>query len=325
MRITDRPVAFKRADYEEALQHIVGALRTDPAVSSILRFGNITTPGISDLDVMVVVKQGAKTTATGFEGFPERFKGLFTHGIMGVCEDSFHRNHRLNDWSDYHVLHGTLPSEPPSPVINPQQLVALQRQIALEFLLINCIDIAIQKEYGVIKLRSYLQHVKGIRYDLKLLGITDHWLYPMVAELQHWINNWFSDTPNDSTIVAYFKKFERALFTFTAEELAKGDMYLPERASYRIAKNIPLHKASSFFIERAGTILPSLLAGVLGKKHFRILNKFNTFEVGTPFTSHATDPILEDRFRFMSAMKHYNREHLPNLTTLSSGLIYILI
>ena len=51
-------------------------------------------------------------------------------------------------------------------------------------------DLAIQLEYGIVKLRAFLQHAKGLIYDLDLLDIQSGELRTMITGLRERIVNW---------------------------------------------------------------------------------------------------------------------------------------
>src|SRR5215207_1005947 len=95
----NRPVFTDRAQYDRAIQDISSQLAAIPGVKTVYRFGNITTPGISDIDLLVVFQNKVPCNASGFENV----KGhdyLFTHGIMALCEDHFYRNQDYTIWSE---------------------------------------------------------------------------------------------------------------------------------------------------------------------------------------------------------------------------------
>lgn len=52
------PQHIKRSDYAKLERHCVAVAKRHPGVCSVLRIGSITSPGISDLDLVIVLKDG---------------------------------------------------------------------------------------------------------------------------------------------------------------------------------------------------------------------------------------------------------------------------
>jgi hypothetical protein len=163
--------------------------------------------------------------------------------------------------------------------------------------------------------------VKGLRYDLEYLGQMDSWLAPKIAQLQHWINGWFEDTPSDKVISEYFKDFLKHYSAFTEKLLEKSPIYLPNLPHYSIAKNIELVNGDKVTSTRNGILLPAISSRLLGLKYPKAQNKLNAFRFSAPITIQSPNSILEKRFQLLSDVKKYNSEYLSNLTTLTSGLI----
>src|SRR5690349_3010096 len=85
----DVPHKRETADYSACVDHLIKKISADKNVLSIYRFGNLTTPGISDIDLLVVYRDGVRSDLNPFEKFPDSFSGLFTHGVDAVCENHF--------------------------------------------------------------------------------------------------------------------------------------------------------------------------------------------------------------------------------------------
>ena len=105
-RLINRPEAIPREDYQAAADFIVSQSGSIPGLKSIYRFGNITAPGISDLDLLFVFEDQASCQLNGFENLPLKFRKVFTHGIMALSESHFNKNHRLTLWSQHQLIAG---------------------------------------------------------------------------------------------------------------------------------------------------------------------------------------------------------------------------
>ena len=321
LRYIDRPVPAPASLYTEALDFIGSHYAKNDDVSAVYRFGSINHPGISDLDILVIYKNGIRGEDNVMTSLPERFKVLFTHGIMAMKESHFLPNKHYTVWSEHTLICGH--ALPEADNRNNEEESLLRKQTALEFLAANYIDFKVQVIYGVVKLRALLQHLKGIRYDLEFLDIKNHPLHHMLDELRGWIDNWFVKTPDDGTLSRWLNKWIREYDRFTQEMLSAHKMYLPGDEILQIAGNQYLSNSGLLTCRNNGILLPSELY-FLNRKYFKLQNKLNTFHFTMPFTQHATGFVAE-RFRFLREMKAYNREFLPSFMTMTSSITSRLI
>ena len=317
-RYIERPVYCERDWYEEALEIISSHLIQVPGVKAIYRFGNITIPGISDLDILVVFENNASCTLNGMEQLSERHTRLFTHGIMAIREDQFYTNMKYTIWSEPVLLkgehpHGTI------PVRTAEEDQAVKRQTGLEFLLAHYIDMAVQTAYKIFKLRALLQHTKGLIMDLEFIGINDSSIHPLVRELREKSLLWFERPVDISFFESWIPRFNNAYNSLCEEIFHHHQLYLPGSGDFAIAKNIRLVHQPGLSYKRQGFNMPDI--GVLKeKKHFKLLNKFNKFTVTVPLTNEPEHPILRDRFLFLREMKSHNRHNLPNFMTMTTAV-----
>lgn len=317
MRITDYPTPAPRSLYDEAVQGIIDRNKGLSGLKSIVQFGNITTPGISDLDILFVFKSDHSCLATGLENLPSAHKNLFTHGIMAISEDHYTDNEYYTLWSEHHLVWGENPSET-EPKRSKEEDSILKIQTALEFLIANFIDIKIQKEYKIIKLRALLQHMKGILYDLEYLNDSHSVLHPHLLELKEMIRNWFTQTPTDKILTEWFLSFEKLYDDYVHQVLLKHPLYLPSRDTFPISKNMILQNSSSVNFERKGILLPGFLS-TAGRNYVKLQHRFNQFTISCPIT-HKALPIVKERFDFLVRMKKYNRQYLPNFMTITTSI-----
>jgi hypothetical protein len=322
-RFVNRPKPIPLQEYGEAVAFLGERFSQIEGVKTIYRFGNITTPGISDLDLLVVFKDNARCTLTGFEDLPERYKSVFTHGIMALKESHFAKNNYYTLWTRNSRVTG-IACINPIPERDQEADKALRFQTAIEFLVANYIDLKVQQEYGTFKLRSLLQHMKGIWYDLEYLEIKDSPLHAPIIELKNWISDWFHLTPDDTMLSNWIRKWIPEYDRFTAQILSEYPFYLPQMEYYKVAGNQILKPDRKPSFQRKGLLLPPVLS-VIGKKYFNLQNKFNQFEFGIPITSRPPHTILAERFEFLKDMKKYNRTYLPGFMTMTTSITSKLI
>ena len=319
LRYNNRPVFVSRELYAEANEFLINYFQQFESLVSIYQFGNITSPGVSDIDLLLVFKDGEKCLLNGFEKFPERFKYLFTHGMMALCEKHFYQNHHYTLWSDYVFLHGKNIAVNFKEQKTPEEIRALKIQTELEFLVANYIDLKVQLTYGIIKLRSLLQHMKGIIYDLEFLDVHDGKVYDQLIELRHWIKNWFELKPTNKQITDWINNFNPAYEAFVIDMFHHYQLYLPAMENYFMARNSMLINQKEVGFKHTGIILPKQLS-IIGKKYSNLQNRFNLYEFYFPIANDSPFNIVKERFLFLQEMKKYNREHLPNFMTITTSI-----
>lgn len=319
LKYINRPSLIDRKLYDDATQWMIKQISGYEGAKSFYRFGNITVPGISDLDLLVVFENNEHCDKNGFEGLPEAFKPLFTHRIMAVSEDHFYKNNHYTLWSDHILLWGEDLEKDKHDFKSEQDLKALKVQTAIEFLIANYIDLKIQLTYKTINLRSLLQHMKGIIYDLDYLGIDSGHVMNQLRELKHVIQLWFTQTPSDKALNIWITEFDRAYDEFCYDIFMRHPMYLPQMNEYKVARNVVLSKAETLSFKHKGTLLPSFLTR-MGKKITRLQNRFNSFEFTMPLTHVSSLPIIEERFAFLKEMKLYNKKYLPEFMTITTSI-----
>lgn len=324
MKYIDKPFPLPEYLYREAVEGIVHRNYRTPGLKAIYQFGNITRPGISDLDLVFVFEDGAKCNLKGTEELPERHKPLFTHGIMACAEKHFIENNHFTLWSDYQLKWGTSVLEDKHTTTRTkEQEKALKVQTALEFLLANYIDLKIQRTYGIVKLRALLQHLKGVLYDLEYLDDLQATIHPPLLQLKSWIQQWFEHPPAEAELSAWIHAFETAYSHYTEQKLREIPLYLPEAALYPIAKNMDLYKGEYLSFTQKGWTLPNHLY-FLGRKYFKLQNKLNRFSISCPL-QHSAEEIVVQRFAFLQRMKAYNNVHLPHFMTMTTSITAKLI
>lgn len=317
-RFIDRPIYCERDWYQEALERISNTLIREQGVKAIYKFGNITVPGISDLDLLVVFDREAHSTRNGFESLEEQHKRLFTHGIMALREDHFRQNMFYTIWSDPVLIQGTETPAPPQTRNNAED-EAVKQQTGLEFLLAHYIDMAVQLKYRIFKVRALLQHTKGLPMDLAFLGIHDSPIHLLCQELRERTLHWFENDNPDDFLNDWIIRFTEVYFSLCRDIFHSRTMYLPGGKTFAIAKNMQLRKSNELNHSHYGLVFPN--PGLMDdKKHFKLLNKANRFRFNVPLTDQPAHPILAQRFNFLREMKAHNRQHLPNFMTITTSI-----
>jgi hypothetical protein len=325
MQIINYPKTdYCREDYFNLYDKVVDMLRKNDDVKCICTFGGVNQPGISDIDLLITFKNGATYHDSIIENLSDKEKALFTHGIMALSEEHWFKNKAYALWDNQKIIFGDAPSGN-TIELSEEELRIIKKETALEFLFTNYIDLTLQKEYGIIKLRDTLQHTKGLVYDLDYLNIENSPIDNYISKAKEWISNWHKSKPADKEITIWFNQFYEAYSLFLTELFKENRIYLSESLTRKFAKNITLIDANSISYSRKGIKVSSLLYPILQKRTLKISNKLNSFEFYIPSTNQPENIILDKRIAFFSEMKKYNQLHFPKLGLLTTSLMSKLV
>lgn len=316
--VVDIPVPVPEAAYGPAVERMVGRLRDLEGVTAIYQVGSVSTPGISDIDMFAVFGNGVRCTWNPLAGLSADERYLFAHSPYAASETDFRalqsctyfHNYRLLWKSSQHLSGGAVDSDSDE---------ALQAQTALEYLLKFYINMTVERCYGIVKVRGLFLHIKALLYDLDFLGIGAGTLRDLLSEAIHWRTQWFSQQVASATLLAWHARFYRELHGFLGEALARTPLYIPSRASLRVARNIEVRRSGELGYVHAGVTLPAMFAG-LGRKYFNIQHRFNRFIFSVPYETDNLPAAVRRRYELIVAVKNYNARHLPFFLLPASSL-----
>ena len=149
----NNPSPAKREEYDSAVNAVVQQLQNAEGLLAIYRFGNISSPGISDIDLLAVFENDVRCEMSGFEQMPPHLQKLFTHGVMALSKKHFRGRKQYTLWTDDHLVWGNAIDTSQTLSPSGEEITILKRQIAIEYLLINYIDLMIQSRYKIINIR----------------------------------------------------------------------------------------------------------------------------------------------------------------------------
>ncbi|MEQ8910215.1 MAG: hypothetical protein RIC95_13540 [Vicingaceae bacterium] len=303
--------------YENSVERMLELLTREEAIKAIYRMGNVNHPGISDLDLIVVFENEAECLLDPTQHYTETDRYIFTHSLAGASESFFQRTNPYTFWDNLNCIWGNEVKD--LVEVDASQIIQIKRQTALEFLFKNYIEISIQRAYGVIKLRSILQEIKAIRYDLAFLNITEGPLFDAVQEFLEMLDNWFENPFNAKEFENWLSEY-RHILESTLIELAsnKQFMFLPEMESYGYGKNVRIKKGDKLSCLLNGLSLPKTLLK-RSKKWYNLNLRFNHFDCQLPFNHQDQDNLFKHRIQELQAYKHYNRKKLPHFDAMFSS------
>jgi hypothetical protein len=321
LKLIDFPRACDRDLYGRTVEKVVTVLSQHAFVRSIHQVGSVRHPGISDIDLLVVVDDEAHSGMSPFETLTDEERYLFTHSCFLVPESL------ASELTAYSLLHGlrrlygtTRPwdSETDSAITNP-----VRQQTAKEFLVKNLLDLYVQVEYRIVKVRALLQHVKGLRLDLDLLQLADGSLRALVDRAIDVIDGWFGmrDADVESCVAELTAELLPSLHRTVDAATQPAPLYAPSGCPLLVASNMVLDAGPGVALRRRGVRLPSI-PGLEGRRHFNAHHRLNRFWVQVPARTAPAGSYEAKRFHFLRHAKFFVTDRFPAFSAPIPPLFY---
>lgn len=320
IRLIDRPRPSERETYNHAIEKTVGVLSAQSFVDSVYQVGGVRHPGISDIDLLVVVDDAAASDADPLERLTAEERYLFTHACFLVPVSLAPELATYTLITGYRLLYGTSWGWE-GGADDTKTTEALGTQTALEFLAKNLLDLFVQIEYRIVKVRVLLQHLKGLELDLALLEIEDADLRPIVEAAAGLTESWFLRPDAEQAAAELAIDLLRPLYRVVVEATARQDLYSPSGSTISFARNMTIDNASTVSLSRYGVRLPRL-PGIAERRSFNAQHRFNRFRFALPMTKAPTASYQENRFRFLALAKSFANSRFPAYSAPVPPLFY---
>ncbi len=315
--LIDLPIYVQQELYEINVSAVASALMNHGKVESVYRIGSVSAPGISDLDMLVIFKDGTTTTHDPLKKLDEKGHYLFVHRLFGTSVTQFQQVLRVTQYHNYRLIGG---SESRLDFIsNPEDVSFLKTQTALEFMLKMFMVMNTQKAYRIIKVRAFLLEARALEYDLDYLGVKSGELFDVIQEIIELRKKWFLGTQSSEKICDLFDRLFLHLKTFLSEILVKEKFYTPGVNVGRFARNVRWSLGSTLTVSKKGVPLPAFFASAFHRKYFNMMNKVTYFSLKFPLNINPPS-ILKQRFALFNEMAAYNKKHIPHFIPPASGL-----
>ena len=321
IKLVEIPAYVSLNQYEESILRMTDRLMSFKQVLSVYQMGSISAPGISDIDLVIVFKDGESCDFNPLANITQQEKYLFVHSLFGLNETQFINSNDFLLHVKYNLRAGKEIIQKPG-TISAEQKKELNNQIALEYLVKNFITISIQQKLNVLKLHKLLLEANALKYDFELLNITDGRLYELVYELIDWRKKWFDSKPSDQKINLWFQEYCSQHFTLLQRLFHTHALYSPLPAPIKLNRNVYLGQSNNFALKKSGVALP-MVYGVKPITIFKIANRLNSFKLLLPLKFPGEESIQHKRFSFLQDLRHYNTKHLPHFMPLVSVLPFI--
>ena len=316
MHIIDQPRCVPRSTYESLIEKIAQSLIASPAVQSIYQVGSVRHPGISDLD-LVCVFQGEGTVNTNIrQQLNEDERYILTHNLFGIHHNQLKQGFKYSFYTGYRLVDGEDMNIAKNPVdlIDPE----IKRQIALEFMLKMYISMYTQITYGTIKLRAFLLEAKAIAFDLEILNLEQHPLADMVNRVNRWRDEWFDKSPSHKEVALLFKSFFSGLEEILSTQMLENEVYLPYE-EVAISRNIGIQPGKAFQMDHRGFSISAFMP-IMSRKLLNLQNRFNTFTLKAPYSTHFKGTVFEERFLFYEQLWAENKQNYPHFIPPTTGI-----
>lgn len=316
--LIDYPHFVPEWEYKEILHAMVLRLAQLSETLSVYQIGGIGSPGISDLDMVVIFKDNQKVDKNFLDGLSNDERYLFIHNLYGISQTDFKDAERFTFFDNFTLLSGL--DLRLNPALPRGDTEVLKKQVAMEYIIKMSINLYLQQFYKVLRIRDMLLHVKALQYDFDFLGIRTGKLIEKISQVIEWRKYWFKNIPSNKEIIKWWNEFNEEFELFLKSMFKNNKFYLPPKSSYSMANNISFVPTESIVLfSREGFLLPAIFA-FMGKRYFRLQNKLNRFRFEIPITTENIPSILQQKFSFDKTHFEYKQNFLPNFFTLTVSL-----
>jgi hypothetical protein len=320
-KLIDFPRACERQLYDRTVEKVVTVLSQHTFVHSIYQVGSVRHPGISDIDLLVIVDDAAQSRVSPFRTLTDEERYLFTHSCFLVPASLASELTTYSFLRGPKHLYGTNrsgDSEADSAITT-----AVRQQTAKEFLVKNLLDLYVQFEYGIVKVRALLQHVKGLRLDLALLQCRDGPLHALVERAFDIIDRWFEirDVDAESCVAELAQELLPLLRRTVDVTTQQAPLYAPSGCPLFVARNMVLDSGPTVELRRRGFRLPSIL-GLEERRHFNAHHRVNRFRIRVPMRTAPARSYEAQRFHFFRQAKSFVSDSFPAFSAPIPPLFY---
>jgi len=321
LRLIDLPQVATVTDYDRAVREITERVVAHPRFVALYQIGHVSTPGISDLDLIVVFADDATCTENLRSGLAAKSRYLFAHDLWASSAADFNEALRFALFHNYRLVAGRECIAERAP-ISDDDLKVLRRQIALEYLLRIFISLTVERTYGLLKVRNLLLHAKALLFDCEYLSIKNGPLIDAIQKMLTWRNSWFSAMPTGSVLSDAAATLHSAIEQTLAAALQSGPLFLPVRDTYQLSRAIELRQGTRLVCDHKGIVFPNWLMAFLPKVA-KLQNRFNRFTFFLPIETQSLPPIIREKFQFEASHRERNRLAFPSFMPLSNGISFV--
>jgi len=206
--LSDFPRIISHSDYDECTVRLIEATLSMKGVLAVYGIGSVSSPGISDLDLVAVFQEDIICDNNVRSALSADDKYLLIHSMYGASANRFLKAQDFTFFQPYKLLAGNdlLPEKLPVP--DP----SVRLQVTLEYLLKFYISLKLQHAYKLIRIRSILLNAKGSFIDLRYLSPGNPDVEEFHEELKSIRSKWFIDANSSENFQSWFHRFSNWFF-----------------------------------------------------------------------------------------------------------------
>ena len=291
---------------------------TKMGVVAIYQIGSVAEPGISDIDLLVVLEDKIKFQDDPIDTCDANERQLFIHSLFAISRSLFKEAQRYTFFHNYVLLRGEELRDDFSP-LKLEEVNQLKSQVALEYLIKMFVSTKVEQHYGIVRLRGLLLHVKGLAYDLEFLDEQEGALASLIQQIITWRSVWFTQRPSNNELKDWLASFWGVLEGFLDDQLASQPFYVPKKGVIVLGRHLRLEPATALAVNHRGLSLPSSI-GRLDPRLFNLQHRFNRFYFKIPMTEHQMPSVINDYFSFQLKAETDRSNHYPHFLRLATSL-----
>ncbi|MCB9211463.1 MAG: hypothetical protein H6609_19025 [Ignavibacteriales bacterium] len=313
---TGLPVNTNENVYANAIRKVTKSLVNCNGIITLYSFGNITDPGISDIDIIAVFEDNARCDIDPLADLNYEERYLFSHSVFSITSSSFNELLKFCPPIKFDLIYG-------ESIDNQYNVVCkeeIKSQTALEYLFINYIARNIENKYQYVKVRNFLLSAKAIKYDLELLNIKNELINEVIEEIIGLRKRWFYLDNPLKTFLDVYSSFFKEYNAFFPKLLRNKSIYFPQIKDYNFARNIIVSqgKAISYNFKN---LFPFLKLFRNYSYYKSILSRTTEFNFNVPMMSSSHNSLQMDRFGFYDSLITNCNKRFPNFTPFANQFL----
>ncbi len=320
-RLINLPAYIPPGSYAAIIDKVCDFLRQQQGILSIYQIGSIGHPGISDIDLVAIFRDGIICRVNPLSLLDKDERGAFTHSVFGIEEALFKEIHKYSFFHNYSWCWGKKYEMAAGESTSFKNSKTLKRQVALEYLLANYIGRSRERIYGVLSVRNLFLSCSAASYDLELLEVQSGDLADNIKASKEMRDNWFSREYHAEEVQTWFDSFYTSIHSFLTKHLETNKLGVPGIRNYRYSRNICIIPGWSLAYTFKGIAIPAVITQV-HKKLRKINDLLNRITFSIPMAAYAgeEDSILNKRDALFRLMLKKHRTHFPYFTPLANNL-----
>jgi len=199
---TNLPKKIQISDYKEVCDLIVDKLKSNTDIKSIYLSSGRWTPGISDLDIIIVYNKNKKgIVIPDFRKISKKAKYVLLHGFWELDKESFEKVNYISPGLCLKLLYGEeLFNIDPKKELNKKEYSFFLSGIIFDYLINKLLLFPNFLNKKEIDVRQLLGHIYSLKYTLEIFDI----VCPRVIETDFSLrikklrDNWFNEKEEDN-------------------------------------------------------------------------------------------------------------------------------